>query len=76
MWRKDRVRVITDNLLIHFVSKGLRWQRKKRTDPMAKKNEKVAALLSIYCDSVARAPRGPAPPLQGCRFKVRDMRLG
>lgn len=33
------------------------------TDPIARKKEKVAALLSIYCDSVARNPRGPAPPL-------------
>lgn len=30
---------------------------------MARKNENVAALLSMYCDSVARKPRGPAPPL-------------
>jgi hypothetical protein len=28
---------------------------------MARKNEKVAALLSIYWDRVARKPRGPAP---------------
>jgi hypothetical protein len=33
------------------------------TDPIARKNEKVAALLSMYCDSVARRPRGPAPCL-------------
>lgn len=33
------------------------------TDPIERKNEKVAALLSMYCDSVARRPRGPAPCL-------------
>lgn len=31
---------------------------------MERKNEKVAALLSIYCDNVGNAPRGPAPPLE------------
>jgi len=34
------------------------------TEPMERKNEKVAALLSIYCESVAIAPLGPAPPLK------------
>jgi hypothetical protein len=34
-----------------------------RTDPIARKNENVAALLSMYCERVARKPRGPAPPL-------------
>lgn len=34
------------------------------TDPIARKNENVAALLSMYCESVARNPRGPAPPLE------------
>jgi hypothetical protein len=33
------------------------------TDPMARKKENVAALLNIYCERVARNPRGPAPPL-------------
>lgn len=33
------------------------------TEPIARKNENVAALLSMYCESVARAPLGPAPPL-------------
>jgi hypothetical protein len=28
---------------------------------MARKKENVAALLSMYCDRVARKPRGPAP---------------
>ena len=31
---------------------------------MARKNEKVAALLSMYCESVPKNPRGPAPPLR------------
>ena len=35
----------------------------RRTDPIARKNENVAALLSMYCERVARKPRGPAPPL-------------
>lgn len=35
----------------------------EHTDPIARKNEKVAALLSMYCDNVARKPLGPAPPL-------------
>lgn len=35
----------------------------KLTEPMARKKEKVAALLSMYCESVGRTPRGPAPPL-------------
>lgn len=35
----------------------------KRTEPIARKNENVAALLSMYCERVARKPRGPAPPL-------------
>jgi hypothetical protein len=30
---------------------------------MAKKNENVAALLSMYWDSVARNPLGPGPDL-------------
>lgn len=30
---------------------------------MARKKEKVAALLSMYCDSVDRNPRGPGPYL-------------
>ena len=30
---------------------------------MAKKNENVAALLSMYWESVARNPRGPGPAL-------------
>ena len=33
------------------------------TDPIARKKEKVAALLSMYCERVGRTPRGPAPPL-------------
>jgi hypothetical protein len=33
------------------------------TDPIARKNEKVAALLSMYWESVARNPRGPGPAL-------------
>jgi hypothetical protein len=39
-----------------------------RTDPIARKNENVAALLSMYCERVARKPRWPAPPLRlyGC----------
>ena len=32
---------------------------------MARKNENVAALLSMYWESVARSPLGPAPPLDG-----------
>ena len=35
----------------------------ERTEPIDKKNENVAALLSMYCESVDRAPRGPTPPL-------------
>lgn len=31
---------------------------------MARKNENVAALLSMYCESVPKNPRGPAPPLR------------
>ena len=31
---------------------------------MARKNENVAALLSMYWESVARDPRGPAPFLR------------
>lgn len=34
------------------------------TEPMERKNPKVAALLSMYCDRVGRTPRGPAPPLR------------
>lgn len=30
---------------------------------MARKKEKVAALLSMYCESVAKNPRGPGPAL-------------
>lgn len=33
------------------------------TDPIARKNENVAALLNMYWERVARMPRGPAPPL-------------
>ena len=36
----------------------------RHTDPIARKNENVAALLSMYCDSVPKNPRGPAPPLR------------
>lgn len=38
-------------------------KKPSRTDPMARKNENVAALLSMYCERVARKPRWPAPPL-------------
>lgn len=31
------------------------------TDPIARKNEKVAALLNMVFESVERTPRGPAP---------------
>lgn len=31
------------------------------TEPIARKKENVAALLSMYCESVARNPRGPEP---------------
>jgi hypothetical protein len=34
------------------------------TEPIERKNPKVAALLSMYCDKVDMAPRGPAPPLE------------
>lgn len=34
------------------------------TEPMARKKENVAALVSMYWDNVARNPLGPAPPLQ------------
>jgi hypothetical protein len=40
----------------------LRWTQ--HTDPIARKNENVAALLSMYCESVPKNPRGPAPPLR------------
>ena len=36
----------------------------QHTDPIARKNENVAALLSMYCESVPKNPRGPAPPLR------------
>ena len=39
-------------------------QDKQHTDPIARKNENVAALLSMYCESVPKNPRGPAPPLR------------
>lgn len=32
------------------------------TEPMERKNPNVAALLSMYCESVGNAPLGPAPP--------------
>ena len=35
----------------------------QRTEPIARKKENVAALLSMYCESVAMRPRGPAPCL-------------
>ncbi|GJJ09551.1 hypothetical protein Clacol_003774 [Clathrus columnatus] len=38
--------------------------KRNPTEPIAKKNEKVAALLSMYCDRVAKVPRGPEPCLQ------------
>jgi hypothetical protein len=48
--------------MTHEDMKGL------HTDPMARKKEKVAALLSIYCDRVAMNPRGPEP----CLLSVSD----
>jgi len=33
----------------------------RMTEPIARKKEKVAALLSMYCERVARNPRGPEP---------------
>lgn len=36
----------------------------RMTDPMARKNENVAALLSMYWERVARNPRGPGPALR------------
>lgn len=65
MWGEDRV--AADNLHAfgdgNYLATALSRYRERRTDPMARKNENVAALLSMYCDSVARRPRGPAPPL-------------
>ena len=47
-----------------------------RTDPMARKNENVAALLSMYCESVARKPLGPAPCLGVTRILSRMVSRG
>ena len=33
------------------------------TEPIDMKNPNVAADDSMYCDKVAKAPRGPGPPL-------------
>ena len=41
-----------------------RLQDGQHTDPIARKNENVAALLSMYCESVPKNPRGPTPPLR------------
>ena len=37
--------------------------KRKRTEPMARKNEKVAALLNMYWERVDMAPLGPGPAL-------------
>jgi hypothetical protein len=37
------------------------------TEPIERKKPKVAALDSIYCESVCIAPRGPGPPLSRSR---------
>ena len=50
------------------------YVRRVRTEPIARKNENVAALPSIYCESVGRTPRGPAPPLPSIR--VQDVSRG
>jgi hypothetical protein len=48
-----------------YLCSGMRacWHedRKIPTDPMARKKEKVAALLSMVLERVDRTPRGPAP---------------
>jgi len=43
---------------------GHKARTSEPTEPIARKKENVAALLSIYWDNVARNPRGPAPPLR------------
>jgi hypothetical protein len=68
--RGQQARIVSNNLVdkknrCEVADLETAWERNgKRTEPIDKKNEKVAALLSMYCDSVDRAPRGPAPPLQ------------
>lgn len=62
MWGDDPVRAYDLGPRVGCVVRRAR-EKEARTDPMARKNEKVAALLSMYWDSVATKPRGPAPPL-------------
>ena len=47
------------------------------TEPIARKNENVPALPSMYCDNVGSTPRGPAPPLRasGVRVAMRTQRM-
>ena len=47
-----------------------------RTEPMARKKPKVAALLSMYWDNVGKAPRGPAPPLEKLKTNERRESVG
>ena len=58
-----------------------RLQDEQHTEPIARKNENVAALLSMYCESVPKNPRGPAPPLRKRiamskeRFKIKRNKI-
>lgn len=61
--------IVTNDL--ESVSIELTKQVNTLTEPMERKNPKVAALLSMYWDSVGRIPRGPAPPLYAFRQRLR-----
>lgn len=53
-WNKG---IVPDNLVtIELREKILVQFEMERTDPIARKKENVAALLSIYCERVAMRP--------------------
>ena len=60
-------------------TEGFNKANERQTEPIDKKKPNVAALLSIYWDSVGRAPLGPVPPLHNIpmtRVKGRDRHHG
>lgn len=68
--------VSPNNLRFNMSTKTLFSYASKLTEPIARKNENVAALLSMYCESVARKPLGPAPCLGVPRILSRMVSRG
>jgi hypothetical protein len=58
------IRLVPDDLPRASASAHARTAERARTEPMERKKPNVAAELSMYCESVCSAPRGPGPALR------------